>query len=360
MRYAEAKVYFDGSHYIAIPHTTRPKKKRKIEYEEEITIIENATNKGLEDNTFNPLTVAENISIFDEKPTTEIKEETLTENITETTEIKSNEQPTTECLVIERKLTKKEFFEELFLKYIDIKRKARKLKIIDEMMPYFTERKYCVEYVEKNFERKLRNLIVRRVRMCRKANLANFNYFCTFTYDSKMHTEESFKKGIQTCLRNMCYRKHWKYMGVWERAPKTQRLHFHGLFNIPSGTMPGELKKVRDYDTSFHRMQESIQSSYFNERFGRSDFKPIDENEKRLGNALAYLMKYIEKTGEKIVYSKNLPQYFISDIIEDDIVCTIGLEDRKLLLFDNFLCLDEGEVIGPVSLEVIEKMRKCN
>ncbi len=355
MHYAEAKVYFDGSHYIAIPHTTRPKKIRHIECEEEITIT-NATNEELEDLSSNPQLVTENISMFDNENS--VKKET--ENITETTEIKSNEQPTTKCVEIERKLTKKEYFEELYKKYIDLKKKDRKTRIIEKMSPYFTERKYCVEYVEKHFERKKRNLIVRRIRMCRKANLANFNYFCTFTYDNSKHTEQEFKKKLKYCFANFCKRKNWKYMGVWERAPKTQRLHFHGLFNIPQGTLQGELIKVKDYDTSSHRMQESIQSSYFNKRFGRSDFKPIDENEKRLGNALAYLMKYIEKTGEKIVYSKNLPQYFISDIIEDDIVCHIGLEDRKLLLFDNFLCLDEGEVIGPVSPQVIEKMRKCN
>jgi len=35
-------------------------------------------------------------------------------------------------------------------------------------------------------------------------------------------------------------------------------------------------------------------------------------------------MKHIEKTGENIVYSKGLYQYFISDIMDDDIVSTIG------------------------------------
>ena len=29
MAYDNAKVYFDGGHYIAIPHTTRPQQKRK-------------------------------------------------------------------------------------------------------------------------------------------------------------------------------------------------------------------------------------------------------------------------------------------------------------------------------------------
>ena len=151
-------------------------------------------------------------------------------------------------------------------------------------------------------------------------------------------------------------------MGVWERAPESNRLHFHGLFNIPANTLPGELKEVSDYDTRAHKMRTTFQSTYFNERYGRSDFKEIDERENRLGNALAYLMKYMEKTGEKIVYSKNLPQYFISDIMDDDIVCTIGQEDRKLLLFDNFTCLDTetGEYFGKISRETKEKLKKSN
>ena len=73
-----------------------------------------------------------------------------------------------------------------------------------------------------------------------------------------------------------------------------------------------------------------------------------------------YLIKYLEKTGEKIVYSKGLPQFFISDIMDDDVACTIGLEDKKLLLFDDFECWDEGCLIGKVSKDVIAQMRKLN
>ena len=71
-------------------------------------------------------------------------------------------------------------------------------------------------------------------------------------------------------------------------------------------------------------------------------------------------MKYIEKDGEKIVYSKGLYQYFLSDIMDEDIVCTIGQEDKKLLLFDDFNCWDEGVYMGIVSREVIAQMRKSN
>jgi hypothetical protein len=76
--------------------------------------------------------------------------------------------------------------------------------------------------------------------------------------------------------------------------------------------------------------------------------------------AIAYLLKYIEKSGEKIVYSRGLPQFFISDILEDDVVCKIGLEDKKLLLFDNFSCFDEGCYVGPVCTETIKQLRKSN
>ena len=122
--------------------------------------------------------------------------------------------------------------------------------------------------------------------------------------------------------------------------------------------MPKMIIETEDYSFKTKRRQKTMQNMYFTERFGRNDFEPLDEYIKN--DALAYIIKYIEKTGEKIVYSKDLPQFFISDIMDDDIVCPIGLEDRKLLLFDNFVCWDEGEYIGEVSAEVIKRMRKCN
>ena len=344
MSYGETKVYFDGSHYIAIPHTVRPTKCRSKPIEEEITIIQESEIKegSLQESTQEPSISLENL--VDDKC------------IEETKSIEIKQEKTTQIV---RTLTKKELFEELYTKYIDLKRNERKNKIIYEMLPYFKDKESCEVFVFNNFERKQRNLICRRVRMCRKANLANFNYFCTFTYDNNLHTENTFKNKLRTCLRNLCFRRKWKYMGVWERAPETKRLHFHGLFNIPDNNMPGELIECEDYNFSAHKRIKTYQNTYFNSRFGRSDFKEIN-TKSDLMNEVRYICKYIEKTGEKIVYSKGLPQYFISDILDEDIVCTIGQEDRKLLLFDDFKCLDEGCLIGKVSPEVIQQMRKSN
>ncbi|NCA68169.1 MAG: hypothetical protein EOM87_08935 [Clostridia bacterium] len=197
------------------------------------------------------------------------------------------------------------------------------------------------------------------MRLARKVNLQKFNYFCTFTYDNKKHTEDAFRQKLRDCFKHLCNRKSWKYIGVWERSPDKNRLHFHGIFLIPEGTMPGKLEECNDYSLVNHRRQTTIQNTYFNERFGRSDFEPIADKS-RLTEARAYLMKYIEKSGEKLVYSKGLPTYFVSDIMDEDIICTIGQEDKKLLLFDDFNCWDEGCLIGKVSPEVIAQLPKSN
>lgn len=259
-----------------------------------------------------------------------------------------------------RQMTKKELFDELYGRYIDLPKRERKLEIMYGMEPYFDTVEELKWYVDLGVDRKARNLRERRIRMIRKAYLAGINYFCTFTYDDKKHTEDSFRKGLQTCLRNLCYRKGWKYMGVWERSPENKRLHFHGLFAIPENAMVGMLFEKTDYSLKTHKMQTTVQNTYFNENFGRSDFEQILPTENTLENELAYLMKYIEKDGEKIVYSKGLYQYFLSDIMDEDIVSTIGQEDKKLLLFDDFNCWDDGLYMGRVSREVIAQMRKSN
>ena len=45
MPYPRCKVYSDGSHYIAIPHTTRPYRPRRKSCEEVITVTEEVTEE---------------------------------------------------------------------------------------------------------------------------------------------------------------------------------------------------------------------------------------------------------------------------------------------------------------------------
>ena len=159
------------------------------------------------------------------------------------------------------------------------RRKEKVTEIIAELKPQFENEEQATEYVRAEMERIQRNLIVRRMRLTRKINLGTWNYFCTFTYDDQKHTEESFKAKLQDCIKKMCHRIGWIYIGVWERSPNSNRLHFHGLFNIPENAMVGELTEHRDYSSKTHRMQTTLQNSYFTDRFGRNDFEPINKQE---------------------------------------------------------------------------------
>lgn len=335
MAFVETKVYFDGSHYIAIPHTTRNTKRRASEPEDEITIVE---EKVIEENEYEETEMVSNGPC----------EEDVAPKKTEIRKV-----------VTSKTVTKKEYFEELYRQYWNLSKRERRKLLIEKMLSYFDNEEQCTNYVDKNIERKDRNMIARRTRMFRKSNLQDFNYFCTFTYDGAKHSEYSFRKGLSNCLSKFSSRKGWKYIGAWERSPDKNRLHFHAIMDIPEGTMPGYLAEVNDYSFSTKRRQITKQNTYFNDKYGRTDFEEIDDKEK-VANAIFYLLKYIDKSGEKLVYSKGLPQFFISDIMNDDVVCRIGNEDKKLLLFDDFDCWDEGEYIGKVSKETIRKLRTAN
>ena len=346
MPYPKCKVYSDGGHYIAIPHTTRPYRSRKKPKEEVIAVTEE---------------IAEEVqppAAEQSAPSTEDAPMPLEETVSDAAESVETPDTLSEKPTVNRLMTKKELFEELYARYQSLPRYKRKSAILKRMRPYFPDGEATKLYVETNIWRKTRNLIARRVRMVRKINLQTFNYFVTFTYNSELHTEESFRKKLKSCLSHFCTRKGWKYVGVWERSPEKKRLHFHGIFQIPDGTMPGMMLEVADYNFKAHRRVVTHQNSYFNEEFGRSDFEPLDIQS--IGGAIAYIVKYLEKTGEKIVYSKGLPQFFISDVMDEDVVCPFGLEDKKLLLYDDFLCWDEGVLIGAVSKDVIRQMPKAN
>ena len=333
MPFEEAKVYFDGSHYIAIPHTKRKVKRRRKPPEDEIVVKEEiAVTEPEDEGDFD--------TVFEEE-----------------NDNKNEQKQRMKTIEIERTMTRKEYFEELYAEYWNLPRNERKKIIIEKMSSLFEDENDCRYYVDANFDRKWRNMSSRRIRMFRKSNLQDFNYFCTFTYDNAKHTEQSFRKGLSSCLSNFSTRKGWKYIGAWERSPENNRLHFHAIIEIPEGTMPGIICEVNDYSFATKTRQITKQNSFFNERFGRTDFEEIDDQDK-MSNAIFYLLKYIEKSGEKLVYSKGLPQFFISDIMNYDVICTCGQEDKKLLLFDDFDCWDQGEYIGKVSKATIARLRK--
>ena len=305
MPYKDAKIYTDGSHFIAIPYRPKPTKKRKtLDEDAKITI------KGEQED-------------------------------------------------VEEKINLKQRFEESYGESMSLKKNERQKFIINSLNPYFENTQSAKQFVDENIQRKRTNAIARKVRLMRKLRLQDWNYFCTFTYDSAKHTEESFREKLKTCLRHLSNRKGWKYIGVWERSPKKSRLHFHGIFSIPNNAMIGDIVAKEDYNIKSHKMQLIHINTHFETRFGRNDFESITF-EPDLMKAVNYIMKYMEKSGEKLVYSRGISTYFVSDILDEDVLCFYGVENRKLILADNFTCINDGEIIGTVSRESISQLKKSN
>ena len=290
-----AKIYYDGGHWIAIPHTERRCRKR---------------------NGSIPLSSAEKKKV--------------------------------------------EIVEEQFNKGKG-KRSTRKAKVLQECAPLFKNQEEADEFVEKHFNRLSRNRWERYKRMIRRGYNHAWNFFCTFTYDSEKHTEESFWTSLMNTLYHLSSRRGWRYIGAWERGELGERVHFHALTYIPENAMPGVLEGHEDYSTKRHRREKIIQNSYFNERFGRSDFSAIT-NKQQVADSIKYMLKYITKNDEKIIYSRGMKTYFVSDVLDEDILCRMGDDEHgfKYILADDFTCISEGEIMGKVSLEVIEKMPKSN
>lgn len=254
--------------------------------------------------------------------------------------------------------TPKDKFETAYSESQALPKRERKKYIAEKLKDEFKTAEQVKEFVESNIERKKNNAYKRKTRLWRKIyTQGEWHFFVTFTYDSAKHTEESFKKKLRNTLKHAVSRNGWKYIGVWERAPETGRLHFHGIFYIPQ--MIGKIVEVKDYSTKQHKMQTTFQNDHFLKEFGRNDFKPI-EIPRDITQSVKYLIKYIEKSGEKLVYGGKLPTYIKGDILDEDIACPYGVDDRKLLLFDSFRCIDDGEILGKVSPEVLKKMPKCN
>ena len=348
MPYGKCKIYSDGSHYIAIPYIPRkPRLKKGVKVKKPAPELEEF---DAEDEVC-PFDMPVQLTFFD-------KEKNAPKEITIVHDSQENALTHAKKENVSVPLSRKDLFEQSYKEHLSEPYGKRKKSVLEDILPYFKDYEDAELFAELNFRRKRRNLIIRRIRLTRKINLQDFNYFVTFTYSDALHTEESFRKKLINCLVHFHSRKGWKYIGVWERSPEKQRLHFHGIFSIPDGTMPGFFFEQNDYNFNTHRRQTTIQNTYFNDEFGRSDFEDLTGD--NISFAVTYILKYIEKSGERLVYSKGLPQFFLSEIMEDDIVCSYGTEETKFLLYDDFGCWDEGEYKGQVCKEVIDRLPKSN
>ena len=186
------------------------------------------------------------------------------------------------------------------------------------------EIEWLKDYITKFVKNEKENLKGRKGRFRRKALNNDWNYFVTFTYDDKIHNEESFVKTLKTKLQNLHKRYDWLYMGCFERS-KTDRLHFHGLVYVPKGNMRGNIREEKYFDTISRKQAVSYINDDFEKKIGRNDFKMITKNDLTFTNALDYILKYIGKSDNKIVYSRGIKDdYFALIDFEENVICKVN------------------------------------
>lgn len=117
--------------------------------------------------------------------------------------------------------------------------------------------------------------------------------------------------------------------------------------------------KVKDESIN-EKLLECAKAEFMEKGFADASMRTIAE---RAGVTTGMLYSRFADKDEifrELVYSGRLPQFFLSDVMDEDIVCPFGMEDKKLLLYDDFGCWDEGCYMGAVSKDVIRQMPKSN
>lgn len=343
------KVYNDGGHYVAIPyfHSYGQRKSQESPLERVFTVL---YNEALKKHGSKEQLRKRREKDYDKKPlnlwkfinevTPVLRARFPQENVTKRT-VARLIRVKRDKMKPEIKVSKRSALDVAF---DGIYKQALENGFEDEalvdnvkagLLKLFPERTDLDGYIVDKLEKQKRNVYARKKRFRRKASLNRWNYFVTVTYDDEKQTEETFRKKLRKCLSNLSTRRGWKYMGVFERAPETGRLHFHGLVYVPHGQMVGEITEKQDYSTRLGRMQTTHSNGFFENGFGRNDFEELNAMELKHGQTLNYILKYIGKTGERIVYSRGIPTQVFKKIEEKDIVTRMQDYMQKYLLFDD-------------------------
>lgn len=331
-KYVDREVEVDGSLFENAKSAVEPKEAKKDEGTEK-----SEHPPGENSLTANPINSANN--------------QTAEESSTETQQTLDKPNQT-------QKMPFRKLFDRLYDTWLSVKWAKRRKMLISTLMPYLdNDYKRTVAFVDENLERRRHNTGSRFRRAKNKCNLNRFNFFVTFTFDSAKMDGATFYKKLRAYLKNKVNRSGWKYYGVWEGGDGQKRLHFHALMYIPDGTMPGNPVKDKRYNTSKHKLKETVGNTEFNEKFGRSDVQEIIEPMKE--QAYQYVLKYLNKGGKTMV-SKNCPEHISGWVAKRDLLGEMTeIENKFVAMPDCQIAVDgTGEIITVDERKPQEALRK--
>lgn len=186
-------------------------------------------------------------------------------------------------------------------------------KVLSKIKDMFWERMEDISELPEDddlksyYGRVLKSSHAKKKRYFLKTFLNTWNWFITFTYDDKKITYEEFEVKIRKALSNLSSRNDWLYIAGREKGEEGGRSHLHVLARVEEGKMPGKLELRSHYSTKKRRMVYYTANTLF-DKYGISDFSAIsDPLECR--NKIKYLIKYLVKSGESLIYSRGIKDY---------------------------------------------------
>ncbi|MEG1529824.1 MAG: hypothetical protein RR405_05655, partial [Clostridia bacterium] len=187
--YPQSKIYHDGSHYIGIPHTTNPTKRRKKPPEELVEVVEeenpepskavaeeNAESTAVTDPKYGEVTADfadEKDSVSSTTQPSDTKSVSNTILPVNTKESKSQKP--------KKQATRSQIFKVLYSQSKDMTKAERRKFLLQKMRKYFKDSDTTKDFVTTKLECERTNEYNRLKRFRRKAYMNDFNFFVTFT-----------------------------------------------------------------------------------------------------------------------------------------------------------------------------------
>ena len=98
------------------------------------------------------------------------------------------------------------------------------------------------------------------------------------------------------------------------------------------------ITKKREYSKRLGTVKDTFSNSFFDRKFGKSDFEELNEAQLRAGDSVNYLLKYLRKTENRIVYSRGIPTEFNKILTEYVFAAEIKNDYvPKYVIFDNVI-----------------------
>ena len=183
---------------------------------------------------------------------------------------------------------------------------------------------YIKDKVYAKLNNKLKAELNRLKRFERKSAMFKeyWTHFITITYNDQYMDEETLVKKLRQWLSNQNKRFGWLFAGKFERGEKDGRLHFHALAHILPGTSFSDIECRNEYNPLQKRMEERYVNVELEEKFGRTDFVPLNQIELQHGNVAEYVCKYTNKSEGKTFYSRGILSEMVLEIKDNEISCT--------------------------------------